>query len=116
MVSRLSTDVFSGNRKEIALMRYVLVLCASLVLIAGPFVESMLGQSAEAELVGQVVDPSGAGVPNASIKVTNDATGISRSTNTNALGAYRVAPLSPGSYTLEVSSSGFKTSVKKGVT
>ncbi|MCI0626106.1 MAG: carboxypeptidase-like regulatory domain-containing protein, partial [Acidobacteria bacterium] len=66
--------------------------------------------------MGQIIDPSGAAVPNADIKVTNEATGVSRTTTANALGAYRVAPLVPGVYRVEVSSSGFKTSVKRGIT
>jgi hypothetical protein len=74
-----------------------------------------LGQQA-AELVGQIIDPSGAIVAGANIEATNEATGVSRTMGTNALGVYRLAPLPAGVYTLRVSASGFKTTVKTGIT
>jgi hypothetical protein len=61
-----------------------------------------------ASLQGTVTDPSGAVVAGANVTVTNDATGVSHSTVTSASGFYRVAALPPGSYTVNVESTGFQ--------
>jgi len=68
-----------------------------------------------AELVGKVLDPSGAAVPSAVIEVSNEATGVSRKVTANALGDFRLTPLPPGVYTIRVSSPGFKTTVQTGL-
>jgi len=59
-------------------------------------------------LRGQVIDPSGASVPNASVKLTNPNAEISTRT-TDANGAFEIANLQPGNYNLAVSVTGFAT-------
>ena len=56
---------------------------------------------------GQVVDPTGAVIPNALVTVTNPATGVSRSVTSKPDGSYQVPQLNPGTYRIEVSGSGF---------
>src|SRR5437762_5573928 len=73
-----------------------------------------LGQQA-AELVGKVLDQSGAVIPNASVEATNESTGITRQVLTNALGEYRLAPLAPGAYNVKVMAQGFRTTVQSGL-
>lgn len=58
---------------------------------------------------GVVSDPSGAIVPNASVVVTNTATGATYKASTGSNGEYRVSQLPPGSYSVAVSASGFQT-------
>src|SRR3954470_11618292 len=53
-------------------------------------------------LQGTVLDQSGAVVPNAEIKVTNNATGLTRSMTTDSAGAFQFASLPPGLYSVEV--------------
>ena len=60
-------------------------------------------------IFGTVTDVSGALVPSASITVTNTATGIKYTATTSPQGTYRVEQLPPGSYTMEVVSTGFDT-------
>ena len=72
------------------------------------------GQQA-AELVGTVMDPSGAVVPGATVTATNEATGAVREVQSNVEGSYRVAPLPAGSYTIEVSADAFNTQVQSGL-
>ncbi len=69
-----------------------------------------------ATIVGDVQDASGAAAPNVTVKVTNDATGIARTVTTNTEGQYRVTPLNPGTYTVEVEAVGFKTQVRPDIT
>ena len=60
------------------------------------------------EFTGTVTDPSGAAVPNATVKITNIETGLTKSVTTGASGAYTLAELPIGRYKIEVASAGFK--------
>jgi hypothetical protein len=60
---------------------------------------------------GTVTDTSGAMVPQAKVKITNLATGVSRDSVTNGTGYYEVGALIPGKYKILVSLPGFKRSV-----
>lgn len=64
---------------------------------------------------GTVLDSSGALVPNAAVKVIHVATGAKREATTDPDGRYAVPLLSAGEYRIEVSASGFATSIVKGV-
>ena len=55
---------------------------------------------------GTVTDSEGAAIPNAAVTVTNDATGVSISRQTNGEGLYTVSPILPGTYTVRVKSQG----------
>ena len=66
-------------------------------------------------LTGHVADPSGAAVPEVSVKVTNLDTGEERSVVSTTDGTYLAASLAPGRYRVTVSKSGFKTISKEPV-
>jgi len=72
-------------------------------------------QTIDANLVGTVVDSSGAAVPNASIEITHLSTGIKTTTKTNADGQYRLNNIPIGLYNLTATSTGFATSNLKNV-
>jgi hypothetical protein len=63
----------------------------------------------EGSLQGTVTDSSGAVIPNATVTVTNAATGIVTARNTTSAGVYMVSPLQPGTYTVRIAASGFTT-------
>lgn len=67
------------------------------------------------EITGEVKDPSGAVMPNASVTATNTATNIARSTVTNTSGVYSFPNLVPGTYDVKVVAPGFDSVVKTGV-
>jgi len=69
----------------------------------------------EGALQGTVTDPSGAVIPNASVKITNDATKIETTRSSNASGFYMVSPVLPGTYTVQITAPGFKTIVQQNV-
>jgi hypothetical protein len=77
---------------------FVLFVCA-LVLRA----QTPLGT-----VTGLATDPSGAAVPNASVSLTSEATGVKRTTTTNASGAYSFPDLPPATYRLTAESAGFR--------
>jgi hypothetical protein len=64
-----------------------------------------------ATLTGSVVDADGGLIPGATVEVKNNATGVVMSVVTNTSGVFSVPGLNPGTYTITVSLSGFKTSV-----
>ncbi|MEP6913657.1 MAG: TonB-dependent receptor, partial [bacterium] len=64
---------------------------------------------------GTVTDPNGAIIPNASVQVTDQTTGISRDLTTDSEGNYEAAALKPGNYKVTVTAAGFKTTVIEAV-
>ncbi len=73
------------------------------------FTCNMWAQGGTGELSGVVTDPSGAVVPNAHVTLSNNATGAKRTTATTGAGIYRFPALPVGSYVLETSPQGFKS-------
>jgi hypothetical protein len=63
--------------------------------------------TASATLQGTVLDKSGAVVPNAEVKITNPATGLTRSATTTDSGTYRFDLLPAGNYDVRISAKGF---------
>src|SRR6476469_9753947 len=74
------------------------------------------GQAISGDLVGTIQDPSGGGVPNAAVTITNDATNVKSAASANSNGEYRLSNLPAGTYTLTASGTGFGLSTLKGVT
>lgn len=62
-------------------------------------------------LVGSITDQSGAVVPGARVTVTNIATNQSRTVDADSTGTYTVSALTPGTYRVRVSQSGFQDSI-----
>src|SRR5258706_15542557 len=60
-------------------------------------------------LQGKVLDPRGASVPNADVKISNKDTGLARSMKSNGSGLYRFDLLPAGTYELKVALAGFAT-------
>ena len=79
------------------------------------FASLVAGQQSGASLSGIVTDPSGAVITTAKVTATNDATGVTITTTTNSSGYYSFPALQPGTYTVRVSATGFKTSVQQNV-
>src|SRR6187551_360222 len=71
-------------------------------------VAGLLAQSDTAQISGFVLDPSGAGVPNARITIVNESTLTERRAVTNEQGYYAISALPPGFYTVTAEASGFK--------
>jgi hypothetical protein len=95
-----------SRRRVILIVGLLLVLFASV---------SMLAQSFEATVVGTVTDPSGAAVVGATVTITEDASGLERTTTTNGDGSYSLLQLRPSTYTIKFESAGFRTYQKKSL-
>ncbi|HEU4432089.1 MAG TPA: TonB-dependent receptor [Pyrinomonadaceae bacterium] len=90
-------------------MKRLEVLFTLLVILALGAFASASAQTSKGFVTGTVEDPNGAGIANASIKITNLTTGTSRDTVADSSGSFRLDAVDPGAYTLEVSAQGFKT-------
>jgi hypothetical protein len=77
---------------------------------------SVVAQTTNATLNGQVTDTSGAAVPDAKVVVVNDATNVRYETRTNNEGIYLQPNLTPGTYHVEITKEGFKTLMQPGIT
>lgn len=91
-------------------LRNVLALLA---LVALTYVVSY-GQAVSGDLVGLVVDKSGAVVPNATIEAVNEATNVKATTTSNVSGEYRFSNLLPGTYDITATAKGFANKTLKG--
>jgi len=86
----------------------------SLTLICALLVPSTAHAQATGQITGLITDPSGALVPDATVEITNEATGQKRTVSSRDDGFY-VAPLvNPGIYQVKSSKSGFGTLTRNG--
>ncbi len=82
----------------------VLVFCC----VFGPLAGLAFSQVGSAEIVGTVIDATGAAIPNAQITIKNIATGITRIAQSGTAGDYSFTVLPVGTYSLSIAASGFK--------
>ena len=82
----------------------LLVIAVLLAQVGGPLA---LAQSASATLSGTVADEKGDVVTDASVTVSNPATGLQRQVTTSGDGAFAVPQLPPGTYLVRVEREGF---------
>jgi hypothetical protein len=80
-----------------------------------PFAARLQAQAISGDLVGRVTDGSGAIIPDVLVTVTNTATNVKSSANTNAGGQYRISNILPGTYNLSAGAAGFSTFELKNV-
>jgi hypothetical protein len=74
-----------------------------------------MGQAVYGSIFGTVTDKSGAGVPDATVTVTDESKGTSVNVTSNASGDYSVPHLIPDVYNLRVTAKGFKSFETRGI-
>src|SRR5262245_1334573 len=77
--------------------------------------KNLFSQAMDGNLVGLVIDASGAGVPEADVSVVNIDTGVKFVGKTDSSGAYRFGNLLVGRYDLTASATGFTTASFKQI-
>src|SRR5918999_3255099 len=92
-----------------ATMRVLACLLVLFVAANGAWAQSFTGG-----VRGAVNDPGGI-IPGVEVTLTNENTGVARSTTTNERGEYNFPNLAPGSYTLKATLQGYKTYEQKGL-
>src|SRR5258707_260741 len=98
-----SKALFSGQWKQ----AFWIVLSLVLLALAGQ--RTGWAQAITGEIVGTVMDSTGAVVPNARIVITNTGTQEKRQTKSGGAGEYTFSLLQPGMYTLVCDAATFKT-------
>ena len=75
----------------------------------------LYAQGTSGNITGQVLDPSGAGVPRARVTATNLATNVATTTTSTETGNYNVV-VNPGVYRVTAEADGFKRYLRDNVT
>jgi hypothetical protein len=76
----------------------------------------LFGQDFRATLTGTVTDPSGAAIPNATVKATDTKINATKETKTSSEGVFTIPYLEPGLYNVEVSANGFQLMKRTNIT
>ncbi len=88
-------------------MRHALVLAFSASLLAQNFNNGTV--------LGTVTDPSGAAVPDVTVRIVRDNPPLRREIITSAVGNYQVAQVPPGTYRVEFEKTGFQKVTREGL-
>jgi hypothetical protein len=86
------------------------VLGLSVLLILGCATPAR-AQQPTGVIAGTITDATGAVIPDATVTITNKATGVARTATTNAAGLYSAPSLLPGEYEVRMERTGFRTTV-----
>src|SRR5580692_3870398 len=70
---------------------------------------SAVAQTSKGIIAGVIRDNTGAVIPDASVAITEQATGATRTSRSDAQGAFRMDTVNPGLYTIRVEMTGFAT-------
>ena len=95
------------------LSRLALISLAALINFSVP--RTCTAQALYGTLVGNVTDPSSAGVPQATVTILHKETGESREATTNNAGAYEFSTINTGTYQVTVMKEGFFKYVRSDV-
>ena len=76
---------------------------------------TLFAQLQAGRILGSVYDPQHAGIPGATVTVTNVKTNVPRMAVTDSEGNYVVTPLDPGTYRVTAEIPGFQTTVREGL-
>src|SRR5687767_3306949 len=72
-------------------------------------------QEFRATLNGRLTDPSGAGVPNATVTAVNTQTNVETTATTTEEGNYTIPFLQPGTYNVSAGGAGFKKALRENI-
>jgi hypothetical protein len=92
---------------------WIFQICSALLLtiVAG---QGAFGQTVVGRISGTVQDSNGASVPNATVRVINNATNSERTATTDENGFYTITNLPVGTYTIEAEQKGYKKALISG--
>ena len=105
-----SLEKGSGSQLSALIAMLAMVFC-----LVGPAMPAAAQTAGEGSIEGTVMDASGAVVPHATITLTNVSTGVKTVRDSSSAGFFSIAPVLPGTYTVQVAAKGFKTLVQDNV-
>src|SRR6476620_10601377 len=103
----LIVNVRKQREVSVFVMRKILFLMTAALVCLALLPGRALAQYENGSIVGTVRDNSGAVIPDAAVKVTNRATGVVSTRQTNDSGDYEVPALRVVQYNVEVTKTGF---------
>src|ERR1035437_1942838 len=110
---RMAINLHSYKLMTTMIRTVPLCLLAVIVALFG-LAPTAHGQAISGDLVGTVLDASGAALPSVTVSATNAATNVKSTGITNASGEYRIGNLPPGTYAVSASAKGFATATLQG--
>jgi len=99
-------------------MKYVIrrmIVCVTFAALMMCGLTTSKAQSNAATLTGTVADKTGGLIPNAMIAVTDEASGVTRTTTSDERGVFSLVGIPVATYDVKVSASGFNSLLRKGV-
>ena len=87
----------------------------AILLLLGGLSGPVDGQQVYGSINGVITDPNGSVVPDATVTATNEGTNAVTSTKSDAVGAYVISNLQPGTYDVETTVTGFGSYKQTGV-
>jgi Carboxypeptidase regulatory-like domain len=97
-------------------LRAACALALQVALVVCLTTAHLAAQGTTATVLGTVTDSSGAAIPDAMVRVTNSGTTATQTVMSDAQGRYRVPDLLVGEYEVEGQKTGFRVTVRKGIT
>jgi len=95
--------------------RSLFPLCCAFGLILAISLPATLSAQTAGQITGHVSDPTGAAIPQSKVTLTNVNTSTQRSTVTTGAGDYTFTEVPPGTYTLNVTHAGFKSTTSESL-
>ncbi|HWQ55925.1 MAG TPA: TonB-dependent receptor [Bryobacteraceae bacterium] len=96
-------------------MRTSFLKLAALVIAVCACAGMIFAQATDANLVGTVMDPSGGGIPNATVTLENVATGVKYTAVADSNGLYRFNNVPVGQYNVTATAGGFTTATLRNL-
>src|SRR5262245_31732294 len=97
------------------IIRVVQTIVFSALIIFSASSTLLFGQTERGAIVGIISDSHGSVVVGAAVTITSLATNVSQNYKTNSEGIYEAPFLSPGTYKVSATATGFSTSINKSV-
>ncbi len=94
-------------------MHFTRIFLGAVLCAAGLFGQA---DANKGQIVGTVYDAKHAVIPNASVRIRNTQTGVTRDLKSNAAGGYRAVQIDTGQYEIKAEAPGFATATLQGIT
>ncbi len=103
------------HREFPAMQRILLTILPSILTVVSLSTQLPAQSITTGDVTGTLTDPSGGGIPNAALTLTNTSTSAVEKASSGPNGTYRFAFLSSGTYKLDITAKGFQTEQRTNI-
>jgi hypothetical protein len=114
-MNNLLKSILRLERRGVSWVFAAMALVGITLLLASATKPAAAQTAGEGSIEGTVTDSTGAVVPHAKVTITNVATGVSQVQESTGAGFFSIAPVLPGTYTVQIVAKGFETLVQDNV-